>query len=96
MQLARVVGNVVVTRKDEALTGIALLVVQPLGADGVATGRPLVAADSMGAGPGEVVFYVRGREASLPFAPSEVPVDAAVVGIVDRRDYRPLCAPHAS
>jgi ethanolamine utilization protein EutN len=87
MQLARVVGHVVVTRKETALTGITLLIVQPLGADGQISGRPLVAADAMGAGPGEVVFFVRGREASLPFPPPDVPVDAAVVGIVDSRDY---------
>jgi microcompartment protein CcmK/EutM len=43
----------------------------------------LVAADSVGAGPGEDVFYVRGREAAFPFLPREVPTDAAVVGIVD-------------
>lgn len=87
MQLARVVGHVVVTRKETALTGITLLIVQPLGADGQVAGRALVAADAMGAGPGEIVFFVRGREASLPFPRPDVPVDATVVGIVDSRDY---------
>lgn len=96
MQLAQVVGTVVVTRKDDTLRGITLLVVQPLGADGRVSGRPIVAADSVGAGPGEVVFFVRGREASLPFSPTEPPVDAAVVGIVDSRDYHPAAAPSGS
>jgi ethanolamine utilization protein EutN len=93
MQLAQVIGHVVVTPKDDALTAVTLLLVQPLAADGQAAGRPLVAADSVGAGPGETVFFVRGREASLPFLPVEAPVDAAIVGIVDIRDYSPPARP---
>jgi ethanolamine utilization protein EutN len=89
MQLARVIGRVVATRKDENLAGIALLVVQPLTADRQAAGRPLVAVDSVGAGPGEYVFFVRGREASFPFDPVEAPVDAGIVGIVDHWDLEP-------
>ncbi|HET9317736.1 MAG TPA: EutN/CcmL family microcompartment protein [Vicinamibacteria bacterium] len=83
MHLARVIGTVVATRKDEGLTGVKLLVVQPLTPDHAAAGKPLVAVDSVGAGTGEDVFYVRGREASFPFLPAEVPADAAIVGIVD-------------
>jgi len=83
MQVARVIGNVVATRKDPSLEGITLLVVQPLGADGRDAGRPLVAVDSVGAGVGEHVFFVRGKEASFPFHPTEVPADAGIVGIVD-------------
>lgn len=83
MQLAKVVGTVVATRKDEALTGIKLLVIQPLRPDRTPLGRPLVAVDSVGAGAEEEVFYVRGREASFPFLPAEVPADVAIVGIVD-------------
>jgi microcompartment protein CcmK/EutM len=83
MQLARVIGNVVSTRKDVNLTGIKLLVVQPLTPDRQEMGRPLVAVDSVGAGAGEEVFFVRGKEASFPFYPVEAPVDAAIVGIVD-------------
>ena len=83
MQLARVVGTVVTTRKDEALTGVSLLLVQPLDADRKPVGRLVVAADAMGAGVGEEVFFVRGKEASFPFYPPEVPVDAGIVGIVD-------------
>ena len=86
MQLARVIGDVVMTRKDENLAGRTLLVLQPIGADGVAAGRTLVAVDSVGAGVGETVFFVRGKEASFPFHPVEVPVDAGVVGIVDHYD----------
>jgi microcompartment protein CcmK/EutM len=83
MILARVVGTVVATRKDEGLHGRKLLVIQPLANDGKATGKPLVAVDSVGAGADEAVFYVKGREASFPFLPAEVPTDAAIVGIVD-------------
>ena len=83
MQLAKVIGNVVVTRKDENLSGVTLLVLQPLAADGSTIGRTLVAVDAVGAGVGETVFFVRGKEASFPFHPTEVPADAGVVGIVD-------------
>jgi microcompartment protein CcmK/EutM len=83
MQVARVVGDVVATRKDEALTGVKLLVVQPLDPARQPVGRLLVAADAAGAGVGEEVFFVRGKEAAFPFYPAEPPVDAAIVGIVD-------------
>ncbi len=83
MFLARVMGTVVASRKDAGLTGAKLLLLQPVRTDGADTGTPLVAVDSVGCGVGERVFYVRGREAALPFTPSEVPTDAAVVGIVD-------------
>ena len=83
MQLARVVGEVVATIKDVNLSGIKMLVVQPVAASGEATGRTLVALDSIGAGVGEHVFFVRGREAAFPFYPAEPPADATVIGIVD-------------
>jgi microcompartment protein CcmK/EutM len=83
MQLARVIGEVVSTLKDPNLTGIKLLVLQPLNPAGEATGRTLVALDSVGSGVGENVFFVRGREASFPFYPVEPPADATIVGIVD-------------
>lgn len=83
MQLARVIGDIVATRKEPGFHGIALLVIQPLAADGTDVGRPLVATDAVGAGVGETVFFVRGKEASFPFYPTEVPADAGIVGIVD-------------
>jgi microcompartment protein CcmK/EutM len=86
MQVAKVIGDVVTTRKDETLTGLKLLVLQPLAADGSATGRTLIAADAVGAGVGETVFFVRGKEASFPFYPTEAAVDAGIVGIVDHWD----------
>jgi microcompartment protein CcmK/EutM len=83
MQLARVIGDVVATRKDPNFDGIKLLLVQPIGSDGKDVGRALVAVDSVGAGVGETVFFVRGKEASFPFYPTEMPADAGIVGIVD-------------
>ena len=84
MQLARVIGEVVATMKDANLDGIKLLVVQPLSAAGESSGRTLVALDSVGAGVGEHVFFVRGREATFPFYPGEPPTDATIIGIVDQ------------
>jgi microcompartment protein CcmK/EutM len=86
MQLARVIGEVVATIKDDNLSGTTLLILQPLTASGEAVGRTLVALDSVGAGVGEQVFFVRGREAAFPFYPAEPPTDAAIVGIVDHWD----------
>lgn len=83
MQLARVIGDVVVTRKDDSLAGIKLLVLQPLTPEREPAGRTLVAVDAVGAGVGEEVFFVRGKEAAFPFYPIEPPVDAGIVGIVD-------------
>ena len=83
MILARVIGTVVASRKDDGLSGAKLMLIQPLDIGGKVTGKPLVAVDSVGCGVGEEVFYVKGREAAAPFAPSEVPTDAAIVGIVD-------------
>lgn len=83
MQLGRVIGNVVCTIKSAALTGRKMLLVQPLDANGRENGRALVALDSVGAGVGEAVYWCRGKEASFPFLPDEVPADATIVGIVD-------------
>jgi microcompartment protein CcmK/EutM len=89
VQIARVIGDVVSTIKLPALGGHKLLVLQPVLPDKSPAGRSLVAADATGAGVGEHVFFVRGREASYPFLPAETPVDACVVGIVDRWDVDP-------
>lgn len=86
MQLARVIGQVVSSLKDVNLEGRTMLVLQPIAASGEPSGRTLVALDSVGAGVGEHVFFVRGREAAFPFYPAEPPTDAAVVGIVDHWD----------
>ena len=86
MQLARVIGTVVASVKDANLDSHKLLVVQPIDPQRNAVGRPVVTLDAVGAGVGEFVFFVRGREATFPFYPGEPPADACVVGIVDRWD----------
>ena len=86
MHLARVIGEVVSSVKDANLVGAKLLVLQPVDTAGSDVGRTLVALDSVGAGVGEHVFFVRGREAAFPFYPAEPPTDAAIVGIVDHWD----------
>ncbi|MFZ0819534.1 MAG: EutN/CcmL family microcompartment protein [Candidatus Acidiferrales bacterium] len=83
MQLGRVIGTVVCTMKDARLIGQKLLVVQPLDRNGRAKGKPLVALDAVGAGAGETIYWCRGKEASFPFLPDEIPTEATIVGIVD-------------
>lgn len=87
MQLGRVRGTVVATVKSDGLEGVRLLVVQPLDGSREPKGRCVVAADALAtAGPGELVYYVASREAAQAFEPDFVPVDHAIVGIVDDWD----------
>jgi ethanolamine utilization protein EutN len=84
MQLAEVTGTVVATIKYEGLEGVKFLIVQPLDRDRTPVGRPVVAADAVAmAGPGELVYVVASREAALACPEPFVPVDHAIVGIVD-------------
>lgn len=83
MILGRVIGNVVSSMKNETLRGQRLLIVQPIDRHGRDKGKPLVALDSVGAGAGETVYWCRGKEASFPFLPVEVPTETTIVGIVD-------------
>jgi microcompartment protein CcmK/EutM len=87
MFLARVVGNVVATVKNPFLAGKKILIVQPLDRDGKDQGAKLLALDSVGAGAGETVYCCRGREASFPFLPDEVPTEISIVGIVDHTNF---------
>ena len=88
MNLARVVGRVVSTHKDSGLAGSTLLMIQPIGPDLTARGRILVATDAAGAGAGEIVIYIRGREAAFASLPGFVPTDAGIVGVVDEISSR--------
>jgi ethanolamine utilization protein EutN len=84
MQLGRVIGTVVATMKYEGLEGIKLLIVQPLDRHQEPEGRPVVAADAVHmAGPGELIYFVGSREAAQALPETFVPVDHAIVGIVD-------------
>jgi microcompartment protein CcmK/EutM len=83
MQLARVIGTVVASVKNQSLEGRKILIVQTLDADLKPKGKPMVALDAVGAGEGELVFWCRGKEASFPFKRDETPTDCTIVGIVD-------------
>jgi ethanolamine utilization protein EutN len=90
MQLATVIGTVIADQKYEGMEGLKLLIVQPLDRDRRPAGDPIVAADATAqAGPGELVFTVGSREAALALPRTFVPVDLAVVGIVDQVDLIP-------
>ena len=88
MDLARVVGRVVATRKVEGLAGVALQWIQPLDERGKPSGKALVASDAAQSGPGDLVFFVDGREASMALAERFVPVDATIVGHVEEAEAR--------
>lgn len=86
MQLARVLGRVVATRRVAGLEGVALQWIQPLGEDGLASGRALVACATVSTGPGDLVHFVDGREGALACPRPFVPVDAAILGFVERAE----------
>jgi ethanolamine utilization protein EutN len=84
MQLARVTGTVVASTKVPGLEGVKLLLIQPLDRRQRPVGTPVVAADAVHmAGPGELVYFVAAREAAQALPDPFVPVDHAIVGIVD-------------
>ena len=83
MQLARVIGSVVATAKNDSLEGRKLLVIQSLDANLRPQGVPLVALDAIGAGASDLVFWCRGKEASFPFRREDTPTDCTIVAIVD-------------
>jgi microcompartment protein CcmK/EutM len=87
MQLARVIGTVVSTMKNDSLAGRKLLVVQTIDRNLQSTGKPMVAVDAVGAGVGELVFWCRGKEASFPFKREDTPTDCTIVGIVDSEQH---------
>jgi ethanolamine utilization protein EutN len=84
--LARVTGTIWGTRKDESLKGFKLLCLQPIDGRRNDVGDPVVAVDTVGAGVGETVMYITAREAVIPLPVDEAPVDASIVGIIDRID----------
>lgn len=87
MKLARVIGTVVCTVKNETLEGKKILVLKPIDQRGQPAGKAFVALDSIGAGVAEAVFYTGGREASFPYLPSDVPSDRTIVGILDPANF---------
>ncbi len=93
MYLGRVVGCVWSTVKNRSLEGQRLLVIQPLTPELANTGQRMVCTDCTGAGAGELIYWVRGREAIFAFLPDQPPTDATVVGIVDSVHLKSAAAP---
>lgn len=83
MNLARVIGTVVSTQKEESLVGLRFLVLGVVDGDGRPTGATVVAADAVGAGEGEMVLYASGSSARQTRSTDKRPCDCVVMAIVD-------------
>jgi len=81
--LGKVIGSVWATRKCESIKGYKIMIVQPLNSEEEELGDPIIALDTVGAGPGEIIFYITSSEAVIPLDVDKAPVDASIVGIVD-------------
>jgi ethanolamine utilization protein EutN len=90
MQIGRVVGKVWATVKNPGLESQRLLIIQPLTPELKPTGKKLICTDAVGVGSNELIYWCKGKEASFPFRPIEVPTEATVVAIVDE-----VHVPHA-
>lgn len=84
MVLAKVIGTVVSSRKEDALEGLKLLMVASCDVEGRVTGKPVVAADAVGAGVGEVVLYASGSSARQTEVTTNRPIDATIMAVVDQ------------
>jgi ethanolamine utilization protein EutN len=83
MQLGKVVGKVWATVKNPGLDSQRLLIVQPLTPEFKETGKKVICTDAVGVGDGELIYWCKGKEASFPFRPTEVPTEATIVAVVD-------------
>lgn len=83
MLLGIVIGSVWATRKYESINGYKIMLVQPINSEAEELGDPIVALDTVGAGPDEIIFYITASEAVIPLDVDMAPVDASIVGIVD-------------
>ncbi|MDF1611035.1 MAG: EutN/CcmL family microcompartment protein [Stygiobacter sp.] len=83
MYLAKVIGTIWATRKYESVTGYKMQFIQPIDSSLKKYGDPIIALDTVGAGPGEIVMYVTASEAVIPLDVDMAPVDASIVGIID-------------
>lgn len=84
MKLAKVIGSVVATRKNEKLLNLKILMIQPLDKSLRPDGGAIAAVDAVQAGPGETVYYTLAREAAFALPDPNTPVDAVITGIVDQ------------
>jgi len=81
--LGKVIGSVWATRKDANIQGYKIMLVQPINSDEEFLGDPIMALDTVGSGPGEIVIYITASEAVIPLDVDMAPVDASIIGIVD-------------
>jgi ethanolamine utilization protein EutN len=81
--LGKVIGNIWATQKYETLKSFKMLLVQPINSDYTNIGEPIIAVDTVGAGSGEIIFYITASEAVIPLPVDFAPVDATIVGIID-------------
>jgi ethanolamine utilization protein EutN len=81
--LGKVIGNIWATRKHPSLNSFKLMIVQPLNGELEKSGDPIIAVDTVGSGPGEVIYYITASESVIPLPVDMAPVDASIVGIVD-------------
>ncbi|TSI07877.1 EutN/CcmL family microcompartment protein [Lysinibacillus sp. BW-2-10] len=88
MMIARVIGNVWATRKEENLNGLKLLIVQPIDSNNQPIRHELVVADRIGAGVDDEVLVTSGGSARYIFASTPLPIDAVVIGIIDSKEVR--------
>ncbi len=86
MNIGRVIGTLVATRKDESLVGSKLMVTQPLDIDYKPIGEPIIMVDTVGAGIGEAVIYAEGTASRNAAGKPDSAIDAAIVGIIDNLD----------
>lgn len=86
MFFGKVIGTIWATRKIPALNNLKLQIIQPVDSRRMPNGAPIIAVDTVGAGVGEIICYITSREASIPLPEPFAPVDAAIVGIIDRID----------
>jgi len=84
MNLAKVIGTIWATKKDENLNSLKMQLIQPITVKEEKSGGPLIAVDTVGAGSGEIVYYVTAYEAVIPLEKKPALADASIVGIVDR------------
>jgi ethanolamine utilization protein EutN len=83
MFLGKVIGNIWATKKYPELKNFKLMFVQPINSELQKSGDPIVAVDTVGSGPGEIIFYITASESVIPLPVDMAPVDASIVGIVD-------------
>lgn len=83
MYLGKVIGTIWATRKYDTVKGYKMQFVQPINGELKNLGEPIIALDTVGAGPGEIIYYVTASEAVIPLDVDMAPVDASIVGIVD-------------